>query len=175
MTNVCMFVCLFVQAPPKDVPRTIENTCVLDETTVLPDDKEVSKDNANDEFSAYFDSRATPQVLITSTDRPSMKSHFLMKELHKCIPNSSVMLRCGVNLKVLISQANAKAFSDIVVVNEDRKTPNGLLIVHLPDGPSAHFKLTSFQRGYDIKVRLNTDINIFLIPISDFNSNMSYI
>ena len=43
-------------------------------------------------------------------------------------------------------------FTDVLVVNEDRKLPNGLLLVHLPDGPTAHFKLTNFKRGYEIKV-----------------------
>lgn len=91
-------------------------------------------------------------MLITSIDRPTMKSHFLMKELYQCIPNSSIILRRGVNLKQLIPQASAKDYTDLVIVNEDRKMPNGLLIVHLPEGPSAHFKLSSFRRGYDIKV-----------------------
>ena len=135
------------------MPRTIENTCVRDETTVIPGDAEVSKDNANDEFSSYFNSLATPKVLITSADRPSLKSHLLMKELFKCIPNSSIILRKGVDLKKLIPQAHDNSFTDIMIVNEDRKVPNGLLIVHLPEGPSAHFKLSSFRRGYDIKVR----------------------
>ena len=44
-------------------------------------------------------------------------------------------------------------FTDVLVVNEDRKLPNGLLLVHLPDGPTVHFKLTNFKRGYEIKVR----------------------
>lgn len=37
------------------------------------------------------------------------------------------------------------------VVNENRKQPNGLLIVALPEGPTAHFKLSSIQLSKKIK------------------------
>jgi rRNA maturation protein Rpf1 len=40
-----------------------------------------------------------------------------------------------------------------MVFNEDRKSINGLLLVHLPDGPTAHFKLSNLVLGRDIKVR----------------------
>ena len=30
---------------------------------------------------------------------------------------------------------------------------DGLLLIHLPNGPTAHFKLTSFRRGREIRVR----------------------
>ena len=75
-----------------------------------------------------------------------------MRELNNCIPNSEVRQRKAVDLKKLVPEAIKREFTDILAVNEDRKLPNGLLLIHLPDGPTAHFKLTSFHRGYDIKV-----------------------
>ena len=41
----------------------------------------------------------------------------------------------------------------MLVVNEDRKAVNGLLVVHLPAGPSVHFKLSKLVLGADIPVR----------------------
>lgn len=38
------------------------------------------------------------------------------------------------------------------VFNEDRKQVNGLLLVHLPDGPTAQFRLSNLVLGVDIKV-----------------------
>ncbi len=122
---------------------------------MLPDDVEVLQDEKTDELSMYFDRMTTPKVLILSVRKPSSSTHLLLRELNKCIPNSEVRERKGVDLKKVIPQAVARDFTDILVVNEDRKVPNGLLIIHLPDGPTAHFKLTSFVRGYDIKVRLS--------------------
>jgi ribosome production factor 1 len=36
-------------------------------------------------------------------------------------------------------------YTDLIVVNEDRKEPNGLLIMHLPNGPTLNFKLSSIM------------------------------
>ena len=163
-----------MQAPPKEVPRTIENTRVLDETVVSPDDRETLKDEVNDEFSTYFDNVSNPKVLVTSCHRPSMKTHLLMKELCKCIPNSSVLLRSGFDLKKLIPEVTTRNYSDIVIINEDRKMPNALVIVHLPEGPSAHFKLSSFRRGYDIKV-IHTNILYINIIVQYIIAVMGYL
>jgi ribosome production factor 1 len=40
------------------------------------------------------------------------------------------------------------------VFNEDRKSINGMLLVHLPDGPTAQFRLSNLVLSKDIKVRL---------------------
>ena len=92
-------------------------------------------------------------MLIISVTKPSSKTHLLMRELYTCIPNSERRDRKGVDLKKIIPEAIKRDYTDILVVNEDRKVPNGLLLIHLPDGPTAHFKVTNFKRGYDIKVR----------------------
>lgn len=119
---------------------------------VLPDDEEVLQDQKTDELASYFNRKITPKVLIISGTKQSLKTSLLMRELNKCIPNSDVRLRRGVDLKKIIPEAVKRDYTDILVVNEDRKEPNGLYVIHLPDGPTAHFKLTSFRRGYDIKV-----------------------
>ena len=119
-----------------------------------PEDQEGIQDGECDEFAAYFTGSVTPKVLITSSNRPSLKSHLLMRELAKCIPNSHIKLRNGIDLKRAIPSAESRGYTAVIVVNEDRKLPNGMLIVQLPEGPSAHFKVSSFKRGYDIKVRV---------------------
>ncbi len=145
---LCITVIIF-QAIPKEVPKTIENSKIVNETTLLPNDEELLQDDKTDEF---YDHSIIPKVVITSSSRPCLKSHLLMKELSRCIPNSDVRLRSCSNIKKIIPMAVGRGYTDILVVNEDRKIPNGLLLVHLPEGPSAFFKLTSFKRGYDIRV-----------------------
>ena len=78
------------QAPPKQVPRTIENTRVPDETIVLPDDEEVIQDEKTDEFASYFERSTTPKVLLLSVAKPSSKTVLLLRELKTCIPNSEM-------------------------------------------------------------------------------------
>ena len=72
------------------------------------------------------------------------------------IPNSIVKYRRALALKKIIPQCINHGFTDLIVINEDRKQPNGMLITHLPDGPTAHFKLTNIQ------VRFRS-ISIFLL------------
>ena len=40
-----------------------------------------------------------------------------------------------------------------MVFNEDRKNINGMLLIHLPDGPTAQFRLSNLVLSKDIKVR----------------------
>lgn len=136
---------------PKQVPRTIDNTRVADETIVEPQDEEVLNDEETDEFAAYFRCEVVPKVLITSSDRSKVKTVQFMKELQHIIPNSEVRVRKGIDLKKIIPQAKERGFTALVVVNEDKKMPNGIVINHLPDGPTAHFKLTSVKLGRTIK------------------------
>jgi ribosome production factor 1 len=38
-----------------------------------------------------------------------------------------------------------------VIINEDKKMPNQLTVIHLPNGPTAHFKLSSIALNKDIR------------------------
>ncbi|CAH3030609.1 unnamed protein product [Porites evermanni] len=138
-------------APPKQVPRTIDNTRVADDTIVEPEDHEVRNDEESDQLATYFRCEMVPKVLITSSDRSKLKTVRFMEELQRLIPNSEIRVRKGLDLKKIIPQAKEKGFTALIVVNEDRKVPNGVVISHLPDGPTAHFKLSSIKLGKEIR------------------------
>lgn len=57
-------------APPKQIPRTIENTRENDITTVDEEDEEVIFDISHDEYESYFSKTYEPKILITSSDNP---------------------------------------------------------------------------------------------------------
>lgn len=65
-------------------------------------------------------------------------------------PNAVFYKRQGYPIKKIIEYATARDFTDIVVVNEDRRTINSLVVSHLPDGPTANFKLSSLKLSADI-------------------------
>ncbi|XP_073259443.1 ribosome production factor 1-like [Porites lutea] len=138
-------------APPKQVPRTIDNTRVADDTIVEPEDHEVRNDEESDQLATYFRCEMVPKVLITSSDRSKLKTVRFMEELQRLIPNSEIRVRKGLDLKKIIPQAKEKGFTALIVVNEDRKVPNGVVISHLPDGPTAYFKLSSIKLGKEIR------------------------
>uniref|UniRef100_A0A3B4AB11 Ribosome production factor 1 n=1 Tax=Periophthalmus magnuspinnatus TaxID=409849 RepID=A0A3B4AB11_9GOBI len=141
------------KAPPKEVPKTIENQRVYDETTVDPDDEEVKFDEETDEFAAYFNRLTNPKVLITTSDRPRGRTVRFCEQLATVIPNAHVYYRRGLALKRIIPQCIARDFTYLMVINEDRKMPNGLVLCHLPDGPTAHFKVSSVRLRKEIKRR----------------------
>ena len=75
-----------------------------------------------------------------------------MKELSRIIPNSEPMWRRQSSIKKMIKGSIERGFTDIVVINEDNRIPNGMLITHLPEGPTAHFRLSNVKIAKEIKV-----------------------
>merc|ERR1712192_86107 len=115
------------------------------------EDEEVEHDVANDEFSSYFAKTYEPKVLITCSDNPHSKTIAFMKELTRIIPHGEPKWRKNASVKKIVQQSTLKGFTDILVVNEDNRTPNGLIVSHLPDGPTAHFKLSNVKVSTDLK------------------------
>ena len=94
------------------------------------------------------------------------KTWKLCFELKKCLPNAEIYSRKNVAMKRIVKQAEEKEFTDIVVVHEDHKTPSycqqclftllillidALVLCHLPDGPTAYFKINSLVYTKKIK------------------------
>jgi hypothetical protein len=71
----------------------------------------------------------------------------------ECLPHAEFYKRAGFPLKKIVQFASERDFTDLLVFNEDARTINGMLLVHLPDGPTAHFRLSSLKLGRDIKAR----------------------
>ena len=128
-------------APPKLVPKTIESMREADETTVASgdapeeqQDEEVNWDISNDEFKDYFSKTYEPKVLITSSDNTHSKTIRFVKELTRIIPNSTPLWRKNSSIKKMVKQAIENGYTDIIVINEDNRMPNGLVVTHLPEG-----------------------------------------
>ena len=79
-------------------------------------------------------------------------------------PNSTYYKRGAFKFQDIVKYAGTKDFTDVIVVNENRKKPSidshiinysrsdAMLIVHLPNGPTAHFKLTGIKPSKEIEV-----------------------
>eukprot|EP00658_Telonema_sp_P-2_P023498 TRINITY_DN19422_c0_g1_i1.p1 TRINITY_DN19422_c0_g1~~TRINITY_DN19422_c0_g1_i1.p1 ORF type:complete len:190 (-),score=57.84 TRINITY_DN19422_c0_g1_i1:93-662(-) len=77
---------LGADAPPKQEPRTLDNTREKDDTMV-GDDEEVMEDEKMDEFASYF-SGAPSKIMITSNfaKRPSVFCHTFIEDLMAVFP-----------------------------------------------------------------------------------------
>ncbi|XP_041779010.1 probable ribosome production factor 1 [Anopheles merus] len=140
---------------PSAPNHTIESLREKDETTVVnmegEDQAEVMNDLANDEFCEYYQKSYEPRVMITFNATPHMVTRKFASLLRRMIPNAKTFRRNKTHLKRVCKSAIRENYTDILVVNENRKKPEGLLLIHLPDGPTAHFKVSNFKDLKDLK------------------------
>lgn len=133
----------------KQIPKTIESCREPDSTIITNATQEVidevNADIETDEFSSYFAKEYEPKVLITFSEGPIKASRKFALQLCKVIPNCMRMGRKNTSIKSIVEDAIKKDFTDIVVINEDKFAPNGLLLIHLPEGPSAYFRLSNVK------------------------------
>lgn len=66
------------------------------------------------------------------------------------IPNSTSINRGGYKIKDMFQFALDKNFSDIVIIHEYRGRPNGLIVSHLPVGPTLYFGLHNTVMRHDV-------------------------
>ncbi|XP_044270925.1 probable ribosome production factor 1 [Tribolium madens] len=147
---------------PKKVPHTLETLRVKDETTVedvnTEENELVRNDFDNDEFSEYYQQSYEPKVLITYADNPLRKTRIFGRELTRIIPNSVSLYRNRSGVKKIVTSAIKRNYTDILVINENRHEPDGLLVIHLPNGPTAHFKLSNVKITTELR-KNHKDIN----------------
>nr|VDD45109.1 unnamed protein product [Brassica oleracea] len=67
------------------------------------------------------------------------------------IPNSDYRKRGTYDLKKVVEYAKKKDYTSLIVVHTTRREPDTLLIIGLPNGPAAHFKLSNLVLRKDIK------------------------
>ncbi|KAG8039161.1 hypothetical protein G9C98_003468 [Cotesia typhae] len=144
------------EGAPKGVTHTIESLREKDETMISGDlddeeNAELKAELMNDEFAAYYKKDYEPKVLITYCDNPTRKTRIFGRELTRIIPNSISLYRNRSGVKKMVKSATARGFTDIVVINENQCKPNGMLVIHLPDGPTALFKLSNVKITPELK------------------------
>lgn len=136
-----------------NVPKTLENTRELDETVVALDDEEVQADEEQDELASYFQQGVEPKIVVTTSPRASGAMYDFAEEFCTIFPHATFVKRqLGYDIKDIVKFSSERGYTDLMILNEHRKRPDGLTVVHLPDGPTLHFKLTNYVKGEDIHV-----------------------
>lgn len=145
---------------------------VPDDSIVTADNKEVKADEEIDEFSKYFSGNSTPKVIITTKKKPTSKLVEFCQEFIGVIPNLEFYERRDYHVKEIIEMANKREYTDLVIFNERNRKPEGMWLIHLPDGPTAHFKITSTWTRKEIPNHGNpTGYNPELI-MKDFDTRL---
>lgn len=116
----------------------------------LEDDntKEV-KDHVDDEYA--FAGVKDPKVVVTTSRDPSSRLAVFAKEMKLILPNSQRLNRGNYILKDLVEVCKSNDITDLVIFNETRGEPDGMIVSHMPHGPTAYFSLSNVVMRHDVK------------------------
>lgn len=194
------------KAPPKQVPKTIENMRSSDDTIVRPDDLEVLGDEKDDEFAAYYSNEKKPKIMLSTRPKCSRKLFPFIGDLMQMIPQAFYYPRSEFCVPLLlfaphntsspfanpappslpptpnpveqytvdelVKLAVGKGFTHLVILSEKQKACDGLLVTHLPIGPTAFFKLSSFQAGSTIPGHGRPTSHVPEIILNNFSTRL---
>lgn len=128
---------------PAGIPQTLESLRTKDGTICPKDDPDALAEEEFDEVADIMRNDRTPKLLLTYSDRVCPRTIGFLKELVKIIPNSRLTARWHLPLKKLIPKAIEYGYTAVIVVNEDAKKVNTMLVSHLPHGPTITFRLSN--------------------------------
>ncbi|GEQ66407.1 hypothetical protein JCM33374_g70 [Metschnikowia sp. JCM 33374] len=150
-----------------NVPETIESKRVFDETIAAEVEGE-------DEFFELFNkSEREPKVLITTNAGAKKAAYEFADILTEFIPNVTFIKRKReYSMKEMAAYCSNREFSDLIVINEDKKKVNGLTFIHLPEGPTFYFSVTSLTTTEKIKGHGRATSHIPELILNNFNTRL---
>ncbi|CAE7655270.1 imp4 [Symbiodinium sp. CCMP2456] len=115
----------------------------------LADDRTKDQRKAMDDEYAYLGVK-DPKVLVTTSRDPSSRLSQFLKELRMLFPGAQRMNRGSYVVKDLMQLARSHEMTDVILVHEHRGEPDGMVVCHLPFGPTAYFGLSNVVLRHDL-------------------------
>ncbi|KAI7842554.1 hypothetical protein COHA_003791 [Chlorella ohadii] len=112
------------------------------------DNTAVPRSHIDDEY-AHAGER-DPKILITTSRDPSSRLVQFAKEVKLLFPNAQRVNRGGMVVSELVESCRSHEFTDLIMVHEHRGEPDGLVVCHLPYGPTAYFGVFNTVLRHDI-------------------------
>jgi U3 small nucleolar ribonucleoprotein protein IMP4 len=91
-----------------------------------------------------------PRIMISSSRGASSRLLVFAKECALFFPNSVNIPRGNTKVRDLVDAARQRDFTDIILLQEHRGKPDGMIISHLPYGPTAYFNLSNVIMRHDL-------------------------
>ena len=156
----------------KQTPNTVDNQRELGDEFVFEEDEELLNEEKFDEFSNFFNSDVETKILITSSIKPPKQMFEFLLTIKSIFPNAYYYPRKLFTVKEITTYAKNRNFTDLMIWRESRKKVDEMILIHLPDGPTAIFKITNIKMPYEIHHHGNpTDHHPELI-LNNFNTNV---
>lgn len=150
-----------------NVPETIDSKRVYDET--IAEELE-----GEDEFNDFFnDLNQEPKILLTTSEKARKVAYEFADIMMDFLPNVTFIKRKpGYNMKEMAKFCNNREYTDLVVINEDKKKVNGITFIHLPEGPTYYFSVTSLRGTTEIKGHGRATGHIPELILNNFNTRL---
>lgn len=149
----------------KEVGAVRKDLELADKNTIL------ARSHIDDEYESakYRD----PKLFITTCRNPSQRLVTFQKELKLILPNSLRVNRGSYVMKDLVKICQANNFTDLIMLHETRGEPDGLIVSHMPYGPTTYFGLSNVVLRHDLKGKVDAVSEAFPHLILDgFNSTL---
>lgn len=130
-------------APPPQKPITIESARIYDKETGKPLTREEIRE-ITDEFTQTLQGEVMPRVVVTTGIKASSITLDFVKEWLPVCPGSTYFERHESSMSDFGRVASEKGFTDVLVVKDDHDKLSTLTHIHLPKGPTAVYKISSF-------------------------------
>ncbi|ABN66426.1 predicted protein [Scheffersomyces stipitis CBS 6054] len=149
-----------------NVPETIDSKRVFDETIAAEVEGE-------DEFQQYFNSGIEPKILLTTSEEAKKPAYEFADMVMDFLPNVTFIKRKKeYSMKEIAKHAASREYTDLLVINEDKKKVTGITMIHLPEGPTFYFSITSIVEGKQIKGHGRASEHIPELVLNNFNTRM---
>jgi len=134
----------------KPVPTELRHETAALQNRIALDDPEATdlKTHIDDEYANA--GVVDPKILLTTSRDPSVRLIQFVKEFRLCVPNSQRINRGNTQIRELVAAARGHDCTDVVIVHEHRGQPDGMIVSHLPYGPTAYFGLVNVVLRHDI-------------------------
>lgn len=107
------------------------------------------KKRQDDEYTQ--ENYSPPELLITTCRNPSSRLQKFFKEMGLLLPNATRMNRGAYRLKDIVDMCNRRGFSDLIILHEHQGEPDGMVVSHLPHGPTLHLGLGNTVLRHDVE------------------------
>ena len=127
-----------VRADGKALPTEVRSEVQLKDRLDLEDDNTaIPRTHMDDEYGRAGE--IDPKICLTTSRDASAKLIQFGKELALLIPNTQRINRGTMSLEECVESCRKHEVTDLIVIHEHSGVPDGLVISHLPYGPTAYF------------------------------------
>ncbi|KAL0207016.1 hypothetical protein P9112_012727 [Eukaryota sp. TZLM1-RC] len=91
-----------------------------------------------------------PKILITTSRSPSTRLLQFAKELRLVFPFAERVNRGTTTVNELVDVSRRHDVTDLIILHETRGEPDGMVVSHMPHGPTAFFSISNAVLRHDV-------------------------